>query len=1082
HFLKLLGDVFLNQFKRSKNIGELVNAVGAYHQACQGTFWNETVAAIYMSDYGTSLFMCHEQFGDIADLNESVLKLQEAVQLTPNGYPDKPSRLNNLGNSLLTRFEQTGDMTDLNESVLKFQEAVLLTPNGNPDKPSWLNNLGNSLLRRFKQTGDMVDLNGSVLKFQEAVQLTPDGDTNMPSLLNNLGNSFLRRFEETGDMTDLNKSVLKLQEAVQLTPDGYSHKPALLNNLGSSILRRFEQTGDMVDLNGSVLKSQEAVQLTPDGHPDKPLRLNNLGNSLLRRFEQTGDMTDLNESVLKLQEAVQLTPDSHPDKPSWLNNLGSSLLTRFEQTGDITDLNKSILKLQEAVQLSPDSHPEKPSSLDNLGNSLLTKFEQTGDMTYLDESVLKKQEAVELSPDGHPDKPTRLNNLGNSLLTRFEQTGDMTNLNNSVLKFQEAAVELSPDGHPDKPSWLNNLGNSLLRRFDKTGDMTDLNDSVLKFQEAVQLTSDGHPDKPSWLYNLGNSLLAQFEEAQPSDHTADIMDALLAYASAAQAEYGPPSVRLRAAQRWAFCLQVSPSTSQSILDPYHIAIPLISEMVWLGSSLSDRHHQIMHAGNIVHEAVAAAHKIGNHIQAIEWLEQGRSVIWSQLLQLHTPLDDLAEQHPTFCQKLKLNTFQLQQVASHQNLKKISKDGHQLAVERKQLLKDIRMFPGFERFLLPKSIAELTPAASHGPIVILNISEIDNMCYALILHSKLLKDVLPVKLESFSAQQAKSLYLDLQKLLHEDGRTNFSENDSMLPASDNGNIGHTFKEVLVELWKHIAKPILDALAFMDPLPKSKSRIWWCPTGLLSFLPIHAAGMYDKDAPSGSKLSDFVISSYTPTISAMLDRIPPTSSPLQRPRLLAIAQSSSSNQNQLPGTTEEIEYIEHAVGEALTISKLTEENATLQNIVSEIQTSNWVHFACHGVQDPAHPLQSALLLAGKDRLTLQHLTQLKLTHGGLAFLSACQTAKGDKNLSDEAVHLGAGMLFTGFQGVIATMWSVADHVAPKVARDVYQHLKESELNVSEAAHGLHLAVETVRKDIGGDDNASFISWVPFIHIGR
>jgi CHAT domain-containing protein len=40
--------------------------------------------------------------------------------------------------------------------------------------------------------------------------------------------------------------------------------------------------------------------------------------------------------------------------------------------------------------------------------------------------------------------------------------------------------------------------------------------------------------------------------------------------------------------------------------------------------------------------------------------------------------------------------------------------------------------------------------------------------------------------------------------------------------------------------------------------------------------------------------------------------------------------------------------------------------------------------------------------------------------LAFLSACETAKGDKTIPDEAMHLAATLLFAGFRGVVATMW--------------------------------------------------------------
>jgi hypothetical protein len=43
--------------------------------------------------------------------------IEEAVRLTADGHPDKPSILNNLGNSLLRRFERLGDLSDMNKSV-----------------------------------------------------------------------------------------------------------------------------------------------------------------------------------------------------------------------------------------------------------------------------------------------------------------------------------------------------------------------------------------------------------------------------------------------------------------------------------------------------------------------------------------------------------------------------------------------------------------------------------------------------------------------------------------------------------------------------------------------------------------------------------------------------------------------------------------------------------------------------------------------------------------------------------------------------------------------------------------------------
>ena len=52
--------------------------------------------------------------------------------------------------------------------------------------------------------------------------------------------------------------------------------------------------------------------------------------------------------------------------------------------------------------------------------------------------------------------------------------------------------------------------------------------------------------------------------------------------------------------------------------------------------------------------------------------------------------------------------------------------------------------------------------------------------------------------------------------------------------------------------------------------------------------------------------------------------------------------------------------------------------------------------------------------------------------LAFLSACQKSTGDGRLSEEAVHLAAGMLAAGYRGVIATMWLIRDRYASEFAK--------------------------------------------------
>ena len=86
---------------------------------------------------------------------------------------------------------------------------------------------------------------------------------------------------------------------------------------------------------------------------------------------------------------------------------------------------------------------------------------------------------------------------------------------------------------------------------------------------------------------------------------------------------------------------------------------------------------------------------------------------------------------------------------------------------------------------------------------------------------------------------------------------------------------------------------------------------------------------------------------------------------------------------------------------------------------LPTASIAHFACHGHQNTQNPLESGLLLQD-GQLKVSQIMQQSIPNASLAFLSACETAMGDENLPDEMIHLGATLLFSGFRGVIATMW--------------------------------------------------------------
>ena len=60
-----------------------------------------------------------------------------------------------------------------------------------------------------------------------------------------------------------------------------------------------------------------------------------------------------------------------------------------------------------------------------------------------------------------------------------------------------------------------------------------------------------------------------------------------------------------------------------------------------------------------------------------------------------------------------------------------------------------------------------------------------------------------------------------------------------------------------------------------------------------------------------------------------------------------------------------------------------------------------------------------------LTISDLMKLEqLEYAEFAFLSACETARGDDGSMNQSVHLAAALQNIGFASVIGTMWCVSD----------------------------------------------------------
>jgi hypothetical protein len=165
-------------------------------------------------------------------------------------------------------------------------------------------------------------------------------------------------------------------------------------------------------------------------------------------------------------------------------------------------------------------------------------------------------------------------------------------------------------------------------------------------------------------------------------------------------------------------------------------------------------------------------------------------------------------------------------------------------------------------------------------------------------------------------------------------------------------------------------------------------------------------------------------------------------------------------------------------------LRPEEQSLADVTRAAQTAGWLHASCHGVADAGDPLNSGLLLAGGERLTLGDLARATTGHLTLVVLSACQTAVADPELPDEELSLAAGFLSAGCGAVVASSWPVADRATGALMTHFYRAWRGDGLPPAEALRAAQSRLATTGEDANGTVVAAWRDpyfWAGFRYLG-
>jgi len=293
----------------------------------------------------------------------------------------------------------------------------------------------------------------------------------------------------------------------------------------------------------------------------------------------------------------------------------------------------------------------------------------------------------------------------------------------------------------------------------------------------------------------------------------------------------------------------------------------------------------------------------------------------------------------------------------------------------------------------------------------------------------------------------------------------------------------------QLWRLLlapAAPLLEDGAVLCVVPDA--ALWEIPFSALCD---------DK----GSAVIDKHAVFYAPSVGALLamrqlaDRRakepkPPTAG---EPRLMAMANPSLGPARkvsrptlgafaEIPGTVRQARELASLFGKDAVVYQGAE--ASEHRAKREGGRHRLLHFATHGVFDPASPMHSGILLTGGDGedgfLEAREIMDLEWPVE-LVVLSACDTARGQVHPGEGVWGLSWALFVAGSPSNLLTLWPVADESTADVMVAFYRSLRgnggQARSTVSKA-EALRQAQLTLKR---GQLYSNAYFWAPFVLIG-
>jgi hypothetical protein len=973
---------------------------------------------------------------EVSNVDEALNRALGLLDDHEDLFADDGSRLEYLakrGRALLMKAQRSRDPAVMDEAVRVQRDRRELAPRGHPQHGVSLYDLGMTLLHSgtaFDRPGDLDE----TVDLLKAAKRRPDDSVHRIQVLSGLGDARLARIQQVS-RRDRQREVDAGLEAHRLAAEAAQEMEpedpvvmACMADAATALTRAYEETGDPQLLIASVDAHRAAADATPSGHYWKAERLNGLAVALVALSEETADAATLDDGICTARNAVAAATPGHAHRLSCLYGLAGGLFRRGEMRHMLVDFDEAAVLAREVADATgegDDRWPMRQAFKAQTSCYLPSSWK-------ISKAVQGMAEAASRLRRDDPDWALIASNRGaltNALVSYLDDASDEARQHAvEAVQLTKQGLDATPFRHSDYVARVLNfvLASTTLARLDR-----DVSHLVIAL--GMRKTTRDHASARRALGTLleigyAAALACQYElKEDPAAATA----AIDAYRRGTSDNRVAAVRRLEAAHAGArFAAEYGDINAS--LELYRRAIDLLDSVVWRGIDRRDQERVLTRHAELPSDAAAIAIRADQPELAIEFLEHGRGVLLSRIIDDSTDLTRLRTISPEFGDmladlQLKLDNIILPDPGAdlptypERPPEQASEADERSALARQILsvIEQIRGTPGCKGLFTAPAFADLRAAISSRTVAVINISTY--RCDAIVITPARVTTVPLSPLTRQAADDAAGFFRDKAQR-----------------AATRSTARQALIAKLAWLWDTLTGPVLQETGITEPAAAGTRapRLYWCPTGPAVFLPLHAAGYHEQAGePAPMTVIDRAESIYVPKLRILAPgQAGPDAGQETSTSPLVVSMPQTPGMAPLPGTEAEGDRL---AGLFPASTHLSGASATRVAVVAEMNSHRWYHFAVHGITDDDTPVDGGLELAD-GRLTIRDLLQLQLIDTQFAYLSACGTYQNIRTIPDEAVTVATALCVAGSRTVVATLWQVDDDQAAEFAHHMYDQL--------------------------------------------